>query len=55
MHVCDQVKQSGLNLTKSTALTNIYAAQLKKIKTALATLHEDLQYDYVKELDRLGL
>ncbi|MEP6713327.1 MAG: hypothetical protein ABJA37_12955 [Ferruginibacter sp.] len=55
MHVCDQLKQTGLNMHKSPALTNIYSAQLKKINAALSTLHEDLQYDYVKEVERLQL
>ena len=45
----------GLNLSwqKSTALTNLYKTQLKKIDTAISTMHEDLQYDYRRELDRL--
>jgi len=47
----------GLNLQwrKSTALTNIYAAQIKKVEAAIATMHEDLQYDYKKELQRLKI
>jgi hypothetical protein len=28
-------------------------AQLKKIRKELATLHEDIQYDYQKEIERL--
>ncbi len=55
MHVCDQLKQTGLNMSKSPALANIYTSQLKKINAALGTLHEDLQYDYIKELARLGV
>ncbi len=48
---------NGLNLSwrKSTALTNLYAAQIKKIQAAIDTMHEDLQYDYRKELERLKL
>jgi len=34
----------------STALMNIYERQLLKINKALATLHEDLQHDYLEEL-----
>lgn len=47
----------GLNLQwrKSTALSNIYTAQLKKVEAAIATLHEDLQYDYLRELNRLKI
>jgi hypothetical protein len=39
----------------STALTNLYAAQLKKIEAAIDTMHEDLQYDYRREVERLRL
>lgn len=47
----------GLNLTwqKSTALTNLYKSQLRKIENAIAGMHEDLQYDYRRSLDRLKL
>jgi len=47
----------GLNLAwqKSTALMNLYKAQIKKIEAAIASMHEDLQYDYRRELDRLKL
>lgn len=47
----------GLNLQwrKSTALSNIYSAQIKKVEAAIATMHEDLQYDYQRELQRLKL
>jgi len=47
----------GLNLAwqKSTALTNLYKAQINKIETAVATMHEDLQYEYLRELNRLKL
>lgn len=40
---------------KSTALVNIYTAQHKKIAAAIDTMHEDLQYDYRKDLNRLEL
>jgi hypothetical protein len=48
---------NGLNLfwRKSTALSNLYASQLKKIQVAIDTMHEDLQHDYEKELERLKL
>lgn len=37
----------------NTALTNIYEMQLKKVRLTIAKLHEDLQYDYERELERL--
>jgi hypothetical protein len=53
LHFCTSVKALNLAIQKSTALVNLYNAQLKKIRAALATLHEDLQHDYVKQLKRL--
>jgi hypothetical protein len=55
MHVCDQLKQTGLNFNKSVALANIYAGLVKKINAGIDTLHEDLQYDYLKQVEKLGL
>jgi hypothetical protein len=31
-------------------INNLYQSQLKKIETVIESLHEDLQYDYRKEL-----
>src|SRR5215213_8617301 len=47
----------GLKISwhKSTALTNLYNAQLKKINAAIDTMHEDLQHDYKRSVDRLVL
>ena len=50
---CTQLKLSGIPLQKSTALTSLYNQQIKKIKLALASLHEDLQHDFKKELEAL--
>lgn len=45
-----ELKQYPKLLEQSTQLQNLYAAQLKKITTAMAKLHEDVQYDYQREL-----
>jgi hypothetical protein len=37
-------------ISKSTALENIYLSLVKKIKKAVGGLHEDLQYDYLRIL-----
>lgn len=50
---CSQLKQSGIPFQKSTALNNLYQSQLKKAEKAIDTMHEDLQYDYRKELIKL--
>jgi hypothetical protein len=53
LYFCRKIKESGIKIHKTVALTNLYEAQLKKIKKALQGLHEDLQYDYSRELDEL--
>jgi hypothetical protein len=32
-------------------MVNLYNSQLKKINKAMKTLHEDLQYEYEKDLE----
>jgi len=45
------LKKSGIPFMKSTALANLHKQQIKKIHAALATMHEDLQYDYLQMLN----
>ena len=52
LHFCLSLFDSGISLY-NTAINNIYQGQLKKIHTVLATLHEDLQYDYYRQLEKL--
>ncbi len=53
LYYCKVLKHSGIPIHKTNALTNLYEGQLKKIKKALPSLHEDLQYDYSRELEEL--
>ena len=53
LHFCRTLKESGIKMNKSPQLANLYAAQVKKIRAAIATMHEDLQYDYVSQLEEL--
>ena len=53
LHFITVLKASGIALHKNKALNNMYLNQLKKIKTALAGLHEDIQYDYMKKIEKL--
>ena len=55
IYFCQLMKASGIPFEKTTVLKNLYLQQLKNISTAIATLHEDLQYDYQKELDQLKI
>lgn len=54
LHFCTAFKGIKTSWQKTAALASLYAAQLKKIKAALETMHEDLQYDYHRSLDRLS-
>jgi hypothetical protein len=53
LHFLRTLKASGIKLNKSTQLTNLYQAQVKKIRAAIGTMHEDLQYDYLSQLEDL--
>ncbi|HMH20260.1 MAG TPA: hypothetical protein VK563_00720 [Puia sp.] len=52
-YFCLKVKRSGIPIHKNPVLVNLYQTQIKKIRAAIATLHEDLQYDYLKQLKEL--
>lgn len=54
LHYCTNFKGLKLAWQKSTLLSNIYRAQLKKVEAAIFTLHEDLQYDYQRNFERLS-
>ena len=53
LHFCIKLKKSGIAFEKSTVLKNMYAQQIKKINAGISTFHEDLQYDYLKDLKSL--
>lgn len=53
MYFCSSLKASGIPIRRHTVLTNLYEQQLKKINQAIDTMHEDLQYDYRRELETL--
>lgn len=55
LHFLTNFKGLNLSWQKSNALVNLYKSQLKKIENAIASMHEDLQYDYRRELNRLQL
>lgn len=53
LYFCTRMKELNIPINKSPVLTNIYTNQLKKITKTVATLHEDLQYDYLREINKL--
>lgn len=54
LYLCSKIKESGLALEKSTVLSNMYLSLTKKIQKAIAAMHEDLQYDYNRQLQKLS-
>jgi hypothetical protein len=53
IYFCSKLKHSGISYHKSQLLINMYEQQIKKINTLIAALHEDLQQDYLNELQRI--
>ncbi len=54
IYFCKKIKENKIPVHKSTALSNLYEGQIKKIRKEINTLHEDLQYDYLKEMETLS-
>lgn len=50
---CRHMQALDRVVSKSTQLSNLYDAQLKKIEANMKKLHEDIQYDYRKDIDQL--
>ncbi|HEX6848894.1 MAG TPA: hypothetical protein VF144_18040 [Chitinophagaceae bacterium] len=53
IYFCESLKALNIPIDKNPVLFNIYQNQLRNIKKALDGLHEDLQYDYLKAVDKL--
>jgi transcriptional regulatory protein LevR len=53
LHYCTSFKGLKIATQKSAALNNLYNNQIKKIGTAISSMHDDLQHEYLRELDRL--
>lgn len=55
IHVCEKINDLKINFKKNTALFNLYLSLIKRIKKAVDAMHEDMQYDYVKVIEKLTL
>jgi hypothetical protein len=53
IYYCKKLKELKIPVRKSNVLDKLFDAQVKKIKAAIDTMHEDLQYEYIKALDDL--
>ena len=53
LYFCKKLKGTGIKLSQSATLENLYFRQLKNIQQAIEQMHEDLQHDYLHELNLL--
>jgi hypothetical protein len=55
IYFLQKIKEHRIPIHHSARLQNLFDAQVKKIKSVIATLHEDLQADYLRELDEVEI
>jgi hypothetical protein len=53
LHFCLQLKNSGIRYRSYKALSGLYDQQLKKLNGLVELVHEDLRFDYKKQLEQL--
>jgi hypothetical protein len=53
IYFCESMKDLDVAINKSPVLLNMYQNQIKNINKALTGLHEDLQFDYQKAVNKL--
>jgi hypothetical protein len=53
IHFCKRLKELKIPFRKSNVIDKLLDAQVKKIKAAIDTMHEDLQYEYIRALEDL--
>lgn len=53
IYFCGKLKNSGIPYHKSQLIINMYEQQIKKINTLINSLHEDLQQDYLNDLEKI--
>ena len=55
IYFCKKVNTQRISLDISPIISNLYYREIEKIKAVYSKLHEDLQYDYKNELEKLGV
>lgn len=53
LYFCRKLRSMKPSFTRSPVLRNTYQTQLRMTRNAMSKLHEDLQYDFGLELERL--
>jgi hypothetical protein len=54
IYYCNGLKSFSPSIHKNKALRNLYLRQIDTLKEKLLSLHEDLQYDYLSEIEVLS-
>ena len=54
IHFCVKLKASGINYRSYKALSSLYDQQLKKLNNLVEQVHEDLKFDYKKQIETLS-
>ena len=53
IYFCQKIKSARIDLDSSNVIGNLYYRERDKINLAFSKLHEDLQYDYKEDLEKL--
>ena len=53
IYFCSKLNEFTPSIHKNTTLRNLFEKLIASIRKTMLTLHEDLQYDYGKELEEL--
>lgn len=53
IHFCSNLKTSGIRIRSYKALSALYDGQLKKLNILVEQVHEDLRFDYKRQLEQL--
>jgi hypothetical protein len=53
IHFCSQMRKLRPAISRNQTLENIFLRQKAAIEKTVSSLHEDLQYDYLRELEEL--
>jgi hypothetical protein len=54
LYFCGKIKVSRINLDSSSVINNLYYREIEKISALFGKLHEDIQLDYIAEIEALG-
>ena len=52
-YFCSKIRKAYIPIDRSTVLSNLFHREMEKITKLLSKMHEDIQYDYHQELNKL--